>query len=149
MTTVPSHLICDFCLAGTPSAGFLVSAFEIDTPLEIFTNAEGAWAACGFCTPIIAADRLGDLVDRAMRLQEPRGLPQIPLVRQHFRMLFSAILQRRSDPLALDDPRIAPLQHPEGAPIGVHYVRGPDGRDRFVHLIPPAPPHPFRPGGSR
>ena len=142
---IPPHLQCDLCLGGTPAAAYLVSAFHVETPLENIHNCDGAWAACALCAPMVDGDRLDDLVARCVRVMEPRGMPAIPIVFQHYRMLIAAILRHRSDRLEFDDPRLAGLAHTEGDPIGVHMspVRA-DGTVTVVP-IPAAPPHPFRP----
>lgn len=138
-------MMCDWCCGGTPSTAYLVSGFSIDTGLEVFHNSEGAWAACALCAKMIDANRLDDLVGRAIRVGAPRGLPDQPAVREHYRRVFLHLLRwRTSDALPLDDPRLQALRHIEGEPIGVAWKPQPDG-SLVVSDIPAAPPDPLQP----
>jgi hypothetical protein len=141
--TTPAHLTCDFCVASTPSRAYLVSGFHIETPLEWFFNADGAWAACEFCASLIDGSRVDELVQRVVRLFALRGT-QHPQLAAHCRVLFSAVDRYRTDSMSLADPRIARLAHVEGEPIGVGFYPNGDGTGQFVP-IQPAPRHPFQP----
>ena len=145
---VASSLSCDFCCAGTPAAVYLVSGFAVETPLTHFINADGAWGACELCARMIDADRLGELVDRVIRLGTFRELIQdqrlVPIVKQHVRLVYAEILRHRTDSIAPSDPRAVALAHPDDRPIGVAWRQNRDG-SLDIAPIPPAPPHPFQP----
>ncbi|HEY1292906.1 MAG TPA: hypothetical protein VGJ60_07505 [Chloroflexota bacterium] len=127
---------------------YLVSGFTTDTPLMRFVNADGAWGACEFCAKMIDADRLGDLVDRVLRLGTFREMIRdprfVPIVKLHVRQVYAEILRHRSDGITTDDPRAVALAHPDDSPIGVAWRHNRDG-SLDIAPIPPAPPHPLRP----
>lgn len=138
-------LTCDFCTAGTPAGAYLVGAFSVHTPLENNHNLAGAWAACQLCAELVDPGRLNALVDRVMRVMAVRGLPDLPQVREHYRLLLGAVLNHRGVRLLpLDDAQLQPFVHVDGQPIGVMSAVTAEGDVVFAE-IPQAPPYPLRP----